>query len=278
MAPAPFARRVLGACLLALGGVALAVACAPRPRMCAAVTECPSAGVCVAGRCQPGGDAGGTPTIAEQGDAGPLVRRLVVAPVDVAWLRRGDGVRAATEMPAIFPLGRASDGSAVLLTRFAVPLAKETQIIEAYLLLARTDAVDADPTPVSLHAMRIVDAWDSRSVSWSTQPRTEEAAAAVTRVAGASRTLVRLDVRPLVARWILHDRRDQGIAVVAEGASATGIPFAFLPTGAVRPPSPAIGVQPPAIAVFQERPERSAPNADGSTAELLSPRLELYVK
>jgi hypothetical protein len=270
------AGRVLGASVVALAGVALAAACVPRPRMCAVTTECPASWICVAGRCQPGADAGVTPTIAEQGDAGAVVRRVVVAPVDVAWLRRGDGLRAASEMPSIFPLGRASDGNAVLLTRFAVPLAKETQIVEAYLLLARSDAVDADPSPIALHATRIVDAWDSRAVSWSTQPRMEEAAAPSTRVDSTSRTLVRLDVRPLVARWGLHDRRDQGIAIVTEGTSATGIPFAFLPTGGSRPPTP--GVQPPAIAVFQERPDRAVPSGEGPTVELLSPRLELYVK
>jgi len=277
--PFPLTARALGACVVALAGVALAVACAPRPRMCALATECPASGICVAGRCQPpAGDAGLTPTIAELGDAGPVVRRLVVAPIDVAWLRRGDGVRAAMDMPATFPLGRASDGSAILLTRFAVPLAKETQIVEAYLLLTRSDAVDADPSPISLHATRIVDAWDSRSVSWSTQPRTEEASAAVTRVDGTSRTLVRLDVRPLVARWAQHDRRDQGIAVAADGTSATGIPFAFLPTGATRAPAGAVGVQGPAIAVFPDRSDRGAAAADTPTVELLSPRLELYVK
>ncbi len=269
------------ACGLALAGAAFGgVACVQRPRMCAAATECPAAaGICVAGRCQPGGDAGTTPTIAEQGDSGAVVRRLVVAPVDVAWLRRGDGVRAASAMPALFTLGRASDGGAVLLTRFSVPLARETQIVEAYLLLGRSDAADTDPSPVSLHATRIVDAWDSLAVSWSTQPRTEEAAAAATRVDGTSRVLVRIDVRPIVARWLQHDRRDQGIAVIAEGTTATGIPFAFLPTqpsGGPRPP--ASGVQAPAIAVFQERPDRGGPAGDAPPAELLSPRLELYVK
>ncbi len=267
-------RRVvtaLSAVVIALASVALGVACASRPRMCVATAEC-GAGACVAGRCQ-ALDAG-VPTIAEQGDAGLLVRRLVVAPTDVAWLRRGDGPRAAGAMPAIFPMGRAQDGESVLLTRFAVPITRETQIVEAYLLLARSDAMDADPSPISLHATRIVDAWDSRSVSWSTQPRTEELLAAATRVDGSSRTLIRLDVRSLVARWALHDRRDQGIAVVAEGTSVTGVPFAFQPTGGAR----LAAAQAPAITGFQERPERAAPVSDGPTAELLSPRLELYLK
>ena len=253
----------------------LTAACVTRPRMCTAPTECPAAGVCVAGRCQ-SAEAGLTPTIAELGDAGPLSRRIVVSPVDVAWLTRGDGPRGPSAMPAVFTLGRARDGGAVLLTRFAVPLTKETQIIEAYLLLARSEAVDADPVPISLHAARVVDTWDSRSLSWSTQPRTQEVGGASTRVDGASRVLVRLDVRALVSRWALHDPLDQGIAVVAESSSTTGIPFAFQPTGAVRPAAPV--VQPAVSPAFVDRGDRSSAPVEAPPVELLSPRLELYVK
>jgi hypothetical protein len=243
--------------------------------MCSAPAECPTAGVCVAGRCQ-SAEAGLTPTIAEQGDAGALVRRMVFSPVDVAWLTRGDGPRGASAMPAVFTLGRARDGGAVLLTRFAVPLTKETQVVEAYLLLARSEATDADPTPIALHAARVVDTWDSRSLSWATQPRTQEVGAASTRVDGA-RTLVRLDVRALVSRWALHDPHDQGIAVVAETSSATGIPFAFEPSGAVRA-TPAAAVQAPVTPAFIDRSDRTTATTDPPTVELLSPRLELYVK
>jgi hypothetical protein len=156
-------------------------------------------------------------------------------------------------------------------------------VVEAYLLLQRSDAVDADPAPVSLHAARIVTPWDSRSVSWATQPALEDVRLPSTRVDPAGRTVVRLDVRALVARWALHDRRDQGIAVVAESASPTGISFAFLPPG-----SAAVGAQAsPATAATglgplgfggADRPA-GAPAAESLAAEGPgSPRLELYVK
>lgn len=275
-------RRFLAAGLAGLSSLLLpllwpllcAVACAPRARMCAA-TECPAPGACVAGRCQ-AGDAGLEPVIAEQGDGGALVRRIVALPVDVAWLRRGDGAAAGASMPAVFTMGRASDGGAVLLTRFAVALPPEAQIVEAYLLLARSDAVDADPSPIGLYATRIVEPWDSRALSWATQPRTEEGRAAVTRVFGGSRGLVRVDVRSLVARWAAHDRRDQGLALVAEGVNATGVPFTFLPTGGARPVGGA-GSQGAAPPPLGERLERAAPSID-APVELRSPRLELYVK
>jgi hypothetical protein len=229
-------------------------------------------------------DAGLMPTIAETSDAGYTVRRLVVAPVDVAWVRRGDRAGVAGQMPAVFTLARDADGDAMLFLRFAVNVPKDARIVEAYLLLVRSDAIDADPSPISLHAVRIVDAWDSRSISWASQPRTEEVRAPSTRVTPGGRAMVRLDVRGLVERWSLHDRRDQGIAVVAEGASASGMPFAFLPVGAVHdrpsaPPSPTpLGGAGFGTSPFG--PDRGSPSVpvDEPAAEAAAPRLELYVK
>ena len=257
--------------------------CAPRPRMCAASSECMGTASCVAGRCQ-ANDAG-VPAIAEQSDAGPLVRRLVLAPSDVAWLRRGDDARAAASMPGLFTLGRQGDGDALLLARFSVPLAKDAKIVEAYLLLVRSDAVYSDPVPVSLHAARIVDPWESRSLRWATQPRLEDVRSPATRVDPGGREVTRLDVRSIVQRWALHDPRDQGIAVLADSTSPTGVPFAFLPAFAGRPAPGAAPASGPGFVLFPasgmvERPFSAAapPPAEPPTVELMSPRLELYVK
>jgi hypothetical protein len=263
--------------------IALVVACTPRSRMCSAPTECPATSACVAGRCMPL-EAGLIPTIAETSDAGYTVRRLVLAPVDVAWVRRGDRVGDAAAMPPVFTIGRAADGDAALFLKFAVTVPKDARVVEAYLLLMRSDAVDTDPSPISLHAVRIVESWDSRSISWAAQPRTEEVRAPSTRVAPGGRAMVRLDVRALVERWPLHDRRDQGIGVVAETGSLSGMPFAFLPVGASIDPSTAPSSPPPvggfglgASAFGAERGAAPAP-VDESTAEAAAPRLELYVK
>jgi hypothetical protein len=269
-------RGKAAAILSAVTGFAVAasIACVKRPRMCSAASECFAGSQCVAGRCQLTSDGGWIPQISEQSDAGAIVRRVVVSPVDVAWMKPGDGTNEASAMPAIFPLGRRADGNAVLFVRFAVPLARETQVVEAYLLLARSESMDADPTPISLHACRIAERWDSRSLSWATQPRIEDLGLATSRVDGQSPTLVRLDVRRLVAKWAEHDSRDQGIAVVAEGESATGVPFAYQPSSTQR------GVQPqaPGITGVVERAERASAAPEGATVELLSPRLELYLK
>ena len=67
----------------------------------------------------------------------------------------------------MFALGR---DSAVLMLRFSVPLPTTANLVEAYVVLRRSDAVDDDPAPISLHATRIIDGWEQRSISWARQP------------------------------------------------------------------------------------------------------------
>jgi hypothetical protein len=143
-------------------------------------------------------------------------------------------------------MGAEADAGAVLYLRFSVPLPKDANVLEAYLLLDRSESVDVDPQAITLHAARIVEPWDGRFVSWLDQPRVEDTRSPSTTVT-PSRELVRVDVRDLVLRWRAHDPRDQGIALLAEGASKTGLVFALTAT------------------------------TEGA-AERLGPRLELYVK
>ena len=195
------------------------VGCAPRPRMCTASSECVTQSSCVAGRCQPD-----KPNVKPAIDA---ARRLVVRPTDVAYLRRGDGTTGGA-LPPLFALGR---DSAVLMMRFSVPLPATANIVEAYVVLRRTDAVDDDPAPISLHATRIIDGWEQRSISWALQPRVTEARAPATLVEPGGPSLVRLDVREIVRQWPKHDPRDQGVAIVADNETRTGTTFAFRTVG-----------------------------------------------
>ena len=150
-------------------------------------------------------------------------RRLVVRPTDVAYLRRGDGPSGGA-LPPLFALGR---DSAVLMMRFSVPLPASATIVEAYVVLRRTDTVDDDPAPISLHATRIIDGWEQRSISWALQPRVVEARTPATLVEPGGPSLVRLDVRDLVRQWPRHDPQDQGIAIRADNETRTGTTFAF---------------------------------------------------
>jgi hypothetical protein len=207
--------------------------------MCAASSECGPTRACVAGRCQvDSADAGATPEI-------QTTRRLVLAPVDIAYLRRGDAARP--ELPTAFTLGRRGDGDAVLLLKFSAPLAEKSKVVEAYVLLDHAQAAEDDPVPIFVHAARVVDPWDSHTTAWASLPRLEEARLPSAPVRANGPRQVRVDVRELVKRWPTHDRAENGIAIVAEGASTTGIAFSLV--------------------------------APGPASEQLSlPRLELYVK
>jgi hypothetical protein len=181
--------------------------------MCFTEGDCGQA-ACVAGRCVARGAVVAIST----------ARRLLFAPVDVAYLRPGEP--AAT--PSIASLGR--DDGAVVLLRFSIVLPPEANVIEAYVLLERPADVAVDPTPVSLHAARVREVWASDSSSWARQPSLEEIGAPVTRVSTSAGALVRIDVRPLVERWHRRARDEFGVAVVADGKSASGIAIALAPS------------------------------------------------
>ena len=144
--------------------------------------------------------------------------------MEVGYVSRAGG----PGIPAIAPLGK-GDGALALL-RFSVPLPVEATVLEAYVLLERVSDVDCDPSPIALHVARVSGRWDERSLSWARQPHVEEIGSPVTRVLPASGSVVRLDVRDLVARWRRQSRDDLGLAIVADGGSPTGIAFALAPS------------------------------------------------
>jgi hypothetical protein len=228
--------------------------------MCAATSECAAQASCVAGRCQPE-----RPNVKPAIDTG---KRLVVHPVDVAFVRRGDP--ASAELPPQFTLGREP---AALLLRFSVALPAGANVVEAYLVLRRSESVDDDPTPISLHVTRIVDPWSGRSTSWAMQPRTEEARAPTTTVDPAGPALVRLDVLDLVRKWRRHSPSDQGLEVIADNDSRTGMTFAFRASGADRssPADPYLAAAAgPRLSGAGEIRSSSLPDPE--------PYLELYVR
>lgn len=204
---------------LTLAPIAMAsfVGCAPRARMCVASSECASMSACVAGRCQ----AQGEHVVA----AASLSERLVFQPIDVAYLRRGEGpddVRDAWGVSS-YVLG---SHDARLLLRFAVDLPKDANVVEAYVVLHRDDATYADPVPLLLHADRVTEPWDGRQTSWVFSPRLSDVKLPDTRVEPGGPVLVRLDVRELVRNWPRRDPSDRGLAIVAENETSTGVAFA----------------------------------------------------
>ncbi len=241
-------------CTAALVVILAPFACVVRPRLCASMTECGAIESCIAGRCQPNK---GTPAI-----AAPQVRRVVHSPLDLAYVTARERAGSPSDVPAIVMLGRSGDGAALLL-RFSAPIAPDEDVIEAYVLLDRADSVQTDPQPVSLHAARIIDAWDGRSISWEKQPRWEETGSPGTIVSGAGRPLTRIDVKDLVTRWKMRDPRDQGIIIVADDTSTTGMAFAAVSDVADQGPTSMLG---------------ASMSGDEARWVASPPRLELYLR
>ncbi len=238
--------------------VVLASACVPRARMCTASAECADKGACVAGRCQIE-----KPTVKPAVDS---ARRIVVRPVDLAYVKSGDGPSGGA-LPPVFALGR--DGSKLFL-RFAVAVPSTASVVEAYVVLRRSPIVDDDPAPISLHATRIVESWAGGSVSWAMQPRLAETRSPSTLVEPAGSPLVRVDVRELVRHWARRDPLDQGIALVADNESRTGTTFALSALGAER------AMVEPTVAVRGGASGLTAP-AQGAAPDV-EPYLELYLR
>ena len=241
------------------GGLLLASACVERDRLCISTIECGTASACVAGRCQAlAKDDAGRPLPPEI--ASPEVRRVVAAPTDMAYVHAG-GEGSPSALPPVLVLGRSGDDAALLL-RFSVPIADQESVVEAYVLLDRAEVVESDPYPISLHAARILDAWDGRSISYAREPRWEETGSPGAVVTGAARPLVRIDVRELVKHWKERDPRDQGIVILADKTSRTGMAFAAASSVLDKGPNSMLG---------------SAPD-DPARWAAAPPRLELYLR
>jgi hypothetical protein len=202
-------------------------------------------------------------------------RRLLFAPVDVGYVRRGSDARDE----AMATLGRTGESAAAFL-RFDAVISPEANVLEAYVLLERATAVEMDATPIALHAARVVSAWDGRTLSWARQPRVEEVGSPVTRVAPGSGPLVRVDVRELLQRWRRRGRDDFGIALLADTESATGVALALTPADATRDRDPVLAERGSTTLSPSALDPRVSPvsRVGDPRAQLTGPRLEVYVR
>lgn len=204
------------------GAASAPLACTPRPSMCSGVAECGARGACVAGRCQ--SDAG-TPQVEQS-------TRYVSEPVDIACIDDDDTTSGIS--PSSCNVGRPH--AARLLLRFSVSLSDQAEIVEAYVLLHRAPDRDADPSPFSLHASRIVGGWNGAEVTAATLPPFAPARSADTRVDRSD--IIRVDVRDIVKQWRRKDPADRGLVLESSGGHGAGMHLAIAPSssGAARGP------------------------------------------
>jgi hypothetical protein len=220
-----------------------ALGCAPRRELCAGPTDC-GAFACIAGQCH-AKDA----TSVYAG-----TRRMIVRPSDLAVLERR-GISEGGALPAVFTLG-APGAKTELLLRFNVPLDRGASIVRAFVLLQRSAAVMSDPLPVAVHADRVIGRWNPTTVSWRTAPPIEDVRLPRTVIEPTTPSLIRVDVTELVRLWLAHDPRDQGLLIVAENETRTGVTFALGSTS------------------LAELKESTSGRSDSPEA----PRLEIYVR
>ncbi len=264
-------RAAAWAAVVAVGvaGLVPAVGCVMRDRTCVSATECGQrfggGQTCVAGRCvdESGGkDAG--PKL-QPAIMGATTRRVIARPTDVAYLRAG------TEPGSVPPAVVLGKDDARLLLRFEVPLAREDNVLEAYLLLDRLDVMDTDPSSIYLHVERILDPWDARSITWARQPRLEDERAPATIVTVGARPMIRLDVTAFVQRWKRHDPSDQGLAVVAGLTNTSGMAFAAVDSVGTEP-DPSDPSKPswipsgPRLELYLQRPVNASPAASSNAS------------
>lgn len=185
------------------------VACGSRPRMCTG-GECGAEADCIAGRCQ-----------AKKGVAAIQgAERLIVPPVAMAL----SGVAAGQAIGPELVLGRERGGVNKLHLRFEVVLPPGKTLVEAYLLLERTDAVPADPQPIRLHLERILEPWSPATIADGREPPLEDVRAAETLADPRKGRVVRVDARALV-RPTGREEADFGLAVLVDGKTRTGVAF-----------------------------------------------------
>ncbi len=144
-----------------------------------------------------------------------------------------------------------------LFFHFPVTLPNVGTLKSAALLLTRSSDVDMTG-PIELHAMRVIDPWDAKSINWPLQPRIEEARTEHATVTPAGAKIVRLDVAEIVKAWPAHDPSDQGIAVVADQSTAAGASFAYI-SSQDRPPELEILWAYPDAPVKAEPPAKKSP-------------------
>ncbi|MFO0678803.1 MAG: hypothetical protein U0169_19890 [Polyangiaceae bacterium] len=208
--PAALVRLALGLACATFG--ATPVACRPIPEACTAAVGCPGRATCVAGRCV---EEGGTPAILG-------AERVVFRPVDaLAVVARDDG----TDRPRVVVARKDAPDDTVLL-RFDVAIPKAARVVEAFVVFDAVNDGTSPPAPVALHLARTSAPWSSRGTTFATRPRLSEVRSPVAIVDPASRGHVRLDARAIVAAWRKDGSADQGVALVADRTSTSGVALA----------------------------------------------------
>jgi hypothetical protein len=217
-------RPLLTFCALcaALASLALAGCAAQLDGRRSCAEGCEAGKICVVGRCRS----------AEESPSPPDTLRVILDPVDLAVIAAKGPLSA--ELPETIALGRASEGTALLLLRFVPTFRDDADVVSAFVLLDPIEGVPPAARAVSFEMARIREPWQAATVTWGRQPRLD-----LPRRAGTVRALpsapLRIDVTSLVRDWSKRLPDDHGIALLAQGNDAIGQAYSMGTTSGFGP-------------------------------------------
>jgi hypothetical protein len=200
---------------------ALLIGCGARTAPCVAQETCPAGQTCLAGRCSSMGSE----------LAPPDAQRIVVPASEIAVVSSRGNDRP---LPSEIPLGRAPNGSIVVLLRFPTPWGNRVRIASAFLTLEPLPGSLPESQAVPVSVARVLDPWSSSDVSWARLPRLSAPEVRALASPSPPKTL-RIDVTPIVRRWARGRATDQGLALTAAGEAPAGATYATGVFGAAGP-------------------------------------------
>lgn len=182
---------------------------------CREAGSCEAGKSCIMGLCRPP-DAPLTPVDAQ---------RVVLAPSEIAVVSALSSGGGGDELPDTFALGRSSDGTVILLMRFAPSWNESAEVLRAMLVL---DTIEGPPAllPATIEAARISGPWLAATASWGRTPKLDVPFAAGS-VVPRPPIPVRVDVTQLVRDLARKKQDDQGIALLAHGDDVNGTAIAL---------------------------------------------------
>ena len=204
-----------------------ALGCARGPVPCISPGTCGSGYECLANRC----------TVLGSDVASSATRRIVLTPADIAVVT-ASGERPSQGIPGAVRFGSAQEGSAALYLRFGPVRAPAPRIDHAFLLLDPMPGAPRGGADVRVEALRIAQAWNERTLSWSDQPRGGIPASRALARARPPSTL-RIDVTELVRYQRERSQDDVAVAIKASAGAGAGAAFA---TGATHGQAPRLEV------------------------------------
>ncbi|HEX9296487.1 MAG TPA: DNRLRE domain-containing protein [Polyangiaceae bacterium] len=204
---------------------ALLIGCSSSIAPCVTQEACRAGQTCLAGRCLNMGSE------LAPSDA----QRILVPASEIAVVSsRGND----PTLPSEIPLGRAPNGSIVVLLRFPTPWGNRVRIASAFLTLEPLPGALPETQPVSVSVARVLEPWSASDVSWGRLPRLSAPEVRALASPAPPKTL-RIDVTSIVRRWARGRATDQGIALMASGEAAAGATYA---TGISGAPGPRLDV------------------------------------